>query len=211
MRISKEQRNYKPLVPSNYKPFDEMSEAEAKTYFNWFVSQVDERAEYIRHKAAIYLDIDINMIDFSLESLKHIWKWFLCIAEIDKTPMRKLRQIRMELASTYPKESINDMLSEFRYDLNTFTRMVILDVGMYVGKTFVSNYPQLKWGYRRDRPSFINQPQIIGFIDDAYNPPFKPDFVPNHIVDMVAGNLFDNTQNENDLYDICIKWVRLIP
>lgn len=136
MRISKEQRNYKPLVPSNYKPFDEMSEAEAKTYFNWFVSQVDERAEYIRHKAAIYLDIDINMIDFSLESLKHIWKWFLCIAEIDKTPMRKLRQIRRELASTYPKESINDMLSEFRYDLNTFTRMVILDVGMYVGKTF---------------------------------------------------------------------------
>ena len=53
---------------------------------------------------------------------------------------------------------------------------------------------------RRDRPLFINQPQIVGFIDNAYNPPFEPDFVPSHIVDMVTENLFYNTQNENDFY-----------
>ena len=52
MKMSENQKKYVPLIISVDKPFEELSKTEAKAYFDWFISHVDERSEYIRQKVS---------------------------------------------------------------------------------------------------------------------------------------------------------------
>lgn len=214
MKISENQKKYKPLIIPIDKPFEELNKAEAKAYFDWFISHVDERSEYIRQKVSEGLNIPIEVLDFSIESLIIIWRWFLKIVELEKTPRSVLNEIRRELeANGEPKEFIEDIVREHSVELSVFSRYVIRDIGMYVGKMFVTNFQTLRWDYHTDtkKDSFANMPQIFGFVDTTYNPPFEEQFEPIHYTEMQASNLFDNSQNEKDLYNICMRWVQSIP
>ena len=44
MKSSENQKKYIPLIIPVDKPFEELSKAEAKAYFDWFISHVDERS-----------------------------------------------------------------------------------------------------------------------------------------------------------------------
>lgn len=214
MKMSDNQKNYEPLVISIDKPFEQLNKDEAKEYFDWFISHVDERSEYIRQKTSNELQMPINELDFSMESLVPIWRWFLRIVELSKTPKDVLKKIKKELkANGEPPEFIEDMICEHSIELSVFSRYVLRDIGMYVGKMFVTNFSTLRWDYHTNtkQDSFANMPQIFGFIDNAYTPPFEPQFEPIHFAEMQASNLFDNTQNENDLFNICKRWAQWIP
>lgn len=214
MRISENQRSYAPLIIPIHKPFHELTKAEAKAYFDWFICHVDERSEYLRQKVSKGLNIPIDSLDFSVHSLILIWRWFLQIAETKRTPKAVLAEIRRELkANGEPKEFIKDMVRAHSVELSVFSRYVIRDIGMYVGKMFVTNYPTLRWDYHTDttKDSFANMPQIFGFFNTDYTPPFEEQFEPIHYTEMQASNLLDHSQNENDLFDICMRWAQRIP
>lgn len=214
MKISENQKKYIPLLIPINKPFEKLSKTEAKTYFDWFISHVDERSEYIRQKVSEGLNMPIGALDFSIESLIFIWRWFLKIAELKRTPKAVLKDIRKELkANGEPKEIIEDIVREHSVELSVFSRYVIRDIGMYVGKMFVTNFQTLRWDYHTDtkKDSFANMPQIFGFVNLNYNPPFEEQFEPILRIEMEASNLFDNSQNENDLYNMCMRWVQSIP
>lgn len=214
MKMSEEQRNYIPLIMPIDKPFEEFSKTEAREYFNWFISHVDERSEYIKKKVSNGLNMPMDSLDFSAESLIYIWRWFLKIAELKKVPKSVLNSIRKELkANGEPKEFIKDMLRENSVELSIFSRYVIRDIAMYVGKMFITNFHVLRWDYHTNtkRDSFANMPQIFGFVDSNYNPPFEPQFEPIHFIEMEASNLLDHTQNEEDLYNMYMRWVQWIP
>ena len=204
-------KKYVPLIISVDKPFEELSKTEAKAYFDWFISHVDERSEYIRQKVSEGLNMPIGSLDFSMESLIFIWRWFLKVAELKSTPKAVLRDIRKELKAN--GEFIDDMVRAHSIELSAFSRYVIRDIGMYVGKMFVTNFQALRWGYHTDtkKDSFANTPQIFGFGDLNYDPPFEEQFEPIHYTEMLASNLFDNSQNENDLYNMCMRWAQWIP
>lgn len=89
MKLSKRQKNYLSLVPPPNKPFADMSEEEAQDYFDWFISHIDERADYLRSTVSNRLGIPIENLDYSLGSMKPIWKWFLQVAEVDKFLKKK--------------------------------------------------------------------------------------------------------------------------
>jgi hypothetical protein len=149
-----------------------------------------------------------------MDSLHPIWRWFLQIAEVSKTPKSVLKEIRRELkANGEQEEFIKDMLREHATELSIFSRYVIRDIGMYVGKMFVINYTTLRWGYHSDveKDSFANMPQISGFVILDYGKPFYDMFEPIHMLEVQAANLFDGTANENDLYNICKRWSQWIP
>lgn len=213
MKISENQKNYIPLIIPIDKPFEELSQEEAKAYFDWFINHVDERSEYIKQKVSKNLNIPIDILNFSMESLIYIWRWFLKIVEINKTPKSVLKEIRRELkANGESDEFIEDMVSANSIELSIFSHYVIRDIGMYVGKMFVTNFPTLRWDYHTDtkQDSFANIPQIFGFVDTTYTPPFEMQFDPIHFTEMQASNLFDHTQDENDLYNICKLWTQWI-
>lgn len=214
MKISENQKKYIPLIIPIDKPFEKLTKKEAKEYFDWFISHVDERSDYLRQKVSEGLNIPIETLDFSIESLIFIWRWFLKIVELKKTPRSVLRGLRKELkANGEPKEFIKDMIRENSRELSIFSRYVIRDIGMYVGKMFVTNYQALRWDYHTDKKKdcFANMPQIFGFVDSNYNPPFELQFDPIHYTEMEASNLFDNSQDEKDLYHMYMRWVQWIP
>ena len=79
MKLSKEQKKYMPLVIPLSKPLEDLTPQEAKAYFEWYVSHVDERAEYVRQKVIRKLKIRDEAMDYSMESMIPLWKWFLGI------------------------------------------------------------------------------------------------------------------------------------
>ena len=81
-----------------------------------------------------------QLVDFSMESLVYVWRWFLQVAELQKTPEEVFKNIRRELEmSGAPGEFIEDEIRERSRELSIFSRYVIRDIGMYVGKMFVTN------------------------------------------------------------------------
>ena len=212
MKMPENQKNYVPLIIPIDKPFEKLSNQEAQEYFDWFISHVDERALYLRHKVAKSLQIKLESLDFSLESLTLIWKWFLQVAELSKTPKKVLDEMEKSLKG-HEQSFIDDMINESKEELSAFTKYVIRDISMYVGKMFTKNHIAVTWGYHIDieKDSFANMPQLVGFVDTKYNPPFEMEFEPIFMTEGQAANLFNHTQNENDLYNICKKWIQWIP
>lgn len=92
MNYSRNRNNYIPLIPPINKPYTELTKIEAKIYFEWYMSHIDERTEYLRTKVAEDLSISIDKLDFSVLSLKLVWRWFLNVAEIRKASFRERAQ-----------------------------------------------------------------------------------------------------------------------
>ena len=84
---------------------------------------------------------------------------------------------------------------------------------MYMGEIFIRNNPILYWGYFTEPRTDIsvNRPVLLGFVDSRFTPPFLPEFDPIHMVGIQAANIWDNTQNENDLLNLYYKWKKFIP
>ena len=214
MRYTSKMENYIPLVPPIDKPYIELTKAEAKEYFEWFISHIDERADYLRMKVAEDFNIPIDELNFSVASLKTIWKWFLGIAEIKKTHRYNWNQ-PIGSFSVKVKPFIKYVMCEPQKELSVFSYFVLRDIGMYVGKVFKSNYPILEWTFKTKPKNYIsvNEPLLVGFVDDnpLYPKPFYPDLEPISFVEGCALNLLDRTHHEDDLYELCLRWIEWIP
>ena len=214
MRLTKNMKNYIPLVPPIDKPYIDMNKKEAQAYFDWYIAHIDERADYLREKVAEGLSLPIDSLDFSLESLKPIWRWFLSVAEITKTPKRELKLFKKALKD-YPQSFIDAIADESSGRLSLFTKFVLRDIGMYAGKMFTTNYPALKWTFKTTPKNYIsvNEPLLVGFIDDnpTYPKPFHPDFEPIASAECCALNILDHTQHEDDFYNVCFRFTKWIP
>lgn len=137
MEMSENQKNYIPLIAPLKKSIQELSKRESREYFEWFVSHIDERADYLKEKVSNGLNIPIESLDFSLESLKAIWEWFLSVAEVSKTSKDDLKRLERSLTG-HPQSFIDSILEQSKERLNVFTEYVLRDVGMYVAKMFTS-------------------------------------------------------------------------
>lgn len=214
MEMTENQKNYEPLIVPFSKPFIELSKKESQEYFDWFISHIDERSEYLKKKVSDGLGVPIKLLDYSLESLKPIWKWFLQMAETTKQP--KVDSKQLEKALEGQPQIVRCMIEDPGEVLSVFTEFVLRDIGMYVAKMFTSNYPVLKWTVKRmpKRYVHVNEPLIIGFIDDNenYPKPFHPDLEPIDLARTPAMKLIRNVQpHDDDLYNECKKWVGWIP
>lgn len=209
------QRNaidYNILIPPITKPIEEFTATETASYFAWFIEQIPGRVEYMASQCSEQLGISRSKIDMTPDSLKYVWRWFLRVAEIERTPKRKLEH----LIGTYSKYPYAIQEYLLRYEKEQFslqTEYILMDIGMYMGEVFVKNNPVLYWGYYTEpRTDFsVNRPVLLGFADARFTPPFSTEFDPTHMVGVQAANIWDNTQNENDLLSLYYKWKKFIP
>ena len=204
MFMKRELWGYIPLIPNIDKPFPELSEEEAMEHLKWFVSHIDERADYIKRIIAAGLGVQESYLDYSLESLKIVWKWFLRVAETTKPKWKN--RIRFGKKKAYDEDE---------RDFSVRTLYIIRDIGMYVAKVFLHNYPKLEWTVKTKPKNYIsvNEPLLIGFVDDnpMYPKPFYPDLEPIAFVHGCAINIFYGMQHEEDLYNQCLRMVKWIP
>ena len=204
--------NYDILVPPLTKPIETFSVSETATFFSWFQNQIPCRIDYLSRRCAEQLGIDKQNIDVSAESLLLIWKWFLEIAETERTPKQKLDRLISDYSDRHYAFS-EYLLSQERDQFSLQTEYILRDIGMYVGEVFVRENPIIHWGYYTEPKTDIsvNRPVLLGFKDFRFSPPFPTEFDPIHMVGVQAANIWDNTQNENDLKNLYQKWCKFIP
>lgn len=203
---------YNILIPPISKPLAEFSVSEAASYFSWFKDQIPYRIEYMSRRCSEHLGIRQVKIDMSPDSLKLVWRWFLEVAELEYTPMRKMEHLA-GIYSKYPYAIQEYLMRTEKEQFSLQTEYILLDIGMYMGEVFVKNNPIIHWGYYTEpKTDFsVNRPVLLGFVDDRFTPPFSTEFDPIHMVGVQAANIWDNSQNESDLLRLYYNWQRFIP
>lgn len=189
--------------------FDKMTPEQTKEYFNWFLQQIPSRIKYLSFKCAEYLSLPQDKLNLSPESLILVWRWFLEVAQVGKTPKRELKRLKHAL-STFPKSFRQYVVKDCSEALTIGTEYILRDIGMYIGEVFNTHYHHIKWGYYSKPKSdiFVNKPVLLGFKDTSFDPPFELVFEPIHMVGVQAANLFDKSQNEYDLLTLYEKWLK---
>ena len=196
--------DYDILVPPITKPFSRFTLKDAENYFNWYTTHIHERVNYLSKVS----DLRLN---YSTETLADIWEWFINIAEIEKTPKAKMRELRKQL-NNQPKDIVKTVLKEQSEQFTLQTEYIIFDIAMYFGDVYVKNNSSIMWGYHTDRrkDSFAYMPLLVGFEDRDFTPPFKAEFEPNFTVHSIAENIFNGEQNKNDLLETYTNWQRMV-
>ena len=188
--------------------YDSWNNKTAKEYFEWYISQIPLRTEYLCNRVSSDLKIDISLLDFSPESLNIIWEWYLKTAIIKKCDTKETeKQKETELYRLVGESSIN------YEELSLNSLLIQRDIGMYLAEVFLTECKALSWTYMHESPSkkikdiFNNKPQLTGFLYNSEEVMFEP----IHMVGVQGANLLDNTHKASDLYDLYLMWSRFYP
>lgn len=205
LRFTKDVK-YDLLVPPLGLDFYNMTPKQAKENFEWFISKIPERMEYFRNRCASDLKIPVETLDYSPESLIVVWRWFLKTARMEKTPKDELDKMK-EGAKVFGESFIN--WEQF----TIASQFIMRDIGMYIGHTYILNYPQLYWHYYTKPKNEFNakQPVIAGFRVKVMDKEGDAVFNPIKAAEGQAANFYEKKQKETDLYDAFMKWVEYIP
>lgn len=197
---------YDLLVPPLGIDYTNMTSKQAKDSFEWFISKIPERMNYFRNRCAQDLNIPVEKLGYTTESLVFVWKWFINTARMEKTPKEELEKMQ-EAAKIFGESFIN------REQFTVATKFIMRDIGMYLGECYVLNYPNLYWTYKTKPKSSVtvNQPLIAGFRASYMGKEGDIFFPPIHMVGVQAAKIYDQSQNVQDLYDIFVKWAKSIP
>ena len=205
MRFKKDVE-YDLLAPLLALSFQEMTSKQAEENFRWFVSKIPERMEYFRNRCSNDLKVSIDELNYTADSLILVWRWFLQIARMEKTPKEELEKMK-EGAKVFGDSFVN------REQFTVATKFIMRDIGMYVGQCYVLNYPNLYWHFKTKPKNSVtvNQPLVAGFRAKYMDKEGAVFFQPIHMVEVRAANFYDKTQKETDLYNIFMKWVEYVP
>jgi hypothetical protein len=187
----KRKLDYEILIPPLKRPINEFSSAEAQSYFDWYMGEIPKRIEYITGKCAEYLNVNPAIMDLSPKSLLYVWKWFLEIAETERTPIRQLDRLREDYKD-FPSSFSDYFVNESKEQFSLQTEYIIRDIGMYMGQVFVYNNSKIHWSYY-EKPKtdfFVNIPLLLGFEDSNFTPPFPVEFEPIHMVGVQAAKIW---------------------
>ena len=179
---------YNICIPPISKPFTSFSSDETKAFFKWYIDKIPERIRYLSKKCSDDLCINENKISLLPDSLVLLWKWFLNVANTEKSESNGLQ-------------------------LDLQTEYIIRDIGMFLGEVFNTNHKCIHWSYFEQPTTdlFVNRPLLTGFKDNSVSPPFDVFFEPVHMVRVQACKLLTDQQKEDDLLNLYKKWAQKIP
>lgn len=133
---------YDMPIPPTGLDFFSMTARQGEEHFEWFMSKIPERMDYLKARCAKDLKLSVTELDYSAESLILLWRWFLKTARMERTPKEEIEKMK-EGAKIFGESFIN------RMRFTSTTEYIIHDIGMYVGQCFVLDYPQLYWSYKK--------------------------------------------------------------
>lgn len=160
--------------------------------------------EYLIKVCSEELQIPCEYLDMSPESLKYIWKWFLSIMKVRKTPIVRLQEIYRKFVITINKEK--EFEWNKRMELSSKTRDILQDIAMYFGEVIVKNNPKIYWSYYGEQweDVYNNYPVLKGFIYSTELEGTHRIVIPPQIyVDGEAAKVLDgDIQSEEDLIEL---------
>ena len=207
LRFSKDVE-YDLLVPPYGQDYYSMTPKQVRENFEWFISKIPERIDYLINRCAKDLKISVNEFDFSPDSLKLIWRWFLKVALTEKVSKNQLDE--MEKHWGHLGEASHMISYE---QLTVATQFIVRDIGMYLGEVFTKEYRGIiTWGYFMKPKNEVSakRPVLLGFYYEKIDPQYSMPFEPIRATEGIAGNLLTKTQKESDLYDLFVDRKRYI-
>lgn len=197
---------YDLLVPPLGLECSKMTPKQVKENFDWFISKIPERMEYFRKRCSSDMDIEVGKLDFSAESILYIWKWFLKTAQVEKISKSEVEEMKVKYAQ------FGDSWVEYER-FSVVTEFILRDIGMYIGQAFVQSSELITWSYVSKPKNLVhvNAPILIGFVDNRYDPPFRPQLEPIGAVRGQALRLLTNESKEADLFNLFTRWLDFVP
>ncbi|MBQ9387554.1 MAG: hypothetical protein IJU01_02705 [Lachnospiraceae bacterium] len=204
MYWQKKRLKYDILVPPISKPFKKFTPKEAEDFFQWYISQIDSRVRYLQDYSGVELD-------YTVDSLIDIWEWFIKNAEIEKTPQKKINELKKDLKKQ-PANFARDILNEQSKQFTLETEYIINDIVMYFGEVYVRNNSSIIWGYSTDKKArgSVNEPVLIGFKDRDFDPPARVDFQINQLIHIVADGILCGDPKKEDLFEQYYLWQGMV-
>ena len=187
---------YATIQPPFTLKFREMSRKELKDYCAWFQNILPHRLDELTNVVKQTAGFEMWNADFTPASLDRLGEWFTAEVETRLRTQEEIQEI--EGQSSIPME-----ISEKELTNRTFS--LAMDVGMYLGKVFLKNYPVLHWdqlfGNKRDVD--YGQLVLIGFGSVSLNP-------VRLLVTLAYGVVSGKTSGKRlrELYDIWAKKIR---
>lgn len=179
--------------PLEFQSFREMSKKEAQEHFDWYINEIPGRLELLKNAFEFTGGGDKKILDFSPESLKPLWSWF--ILQVKMIPKSK-KEIEDELRK-YPKW-MKDQLGTHR--VSTETLAVGMDIAKYFAEVFIKNFSGVKWGLVTKPKSYVyvNRPVLMGFKHNQMD--------PGNNVHVLTLKVADGEKNSDTLYDMYNYW-----
>ncbi len=198
--------DYKLCLPPYGYDYYNMTVKQARAQYEWFISVIPERVNYLKKRCAEDLKIKPDLLDYSADSLKLLWEWFIGVARVEKTPPDELEKMK-EAAKVFGESFIN--YKQF----TVVTQYIMRDIAVYIGESFVNNYPKLKWTYCNLPKNYVNsrEPVISGFyIKDEFTEG-EMDVNPMGIVTGAGSKFFTGKPDKNDIYNSYTDLIKRIP
>lgn len=184
------------ISPFEYKEFTAMNNDETKKYFNWFISQVEYRIEYLNH--FIINDGETLELNYSVNSLIPLWNWYEGKIQVEckkeEDYLEEVERVPLWFQSHISREKIsNDTLK------------IALDVSIYFAEVLIRNNPdRIRWGYftKPKKRESVNQPTLLGFVNDM-------DLNPRIIV-LTCTRKSSEERNPNRLLNAYNTWIKFL-
>lgn len=154
---------YTTIQPPFTLKFREMSKAELKSYYAWFMKVLPERIAGLEAAVQTSSTHRSWRADASPESLAALGEWLASQVETRARTQEELDEVRSRLSSPI------DVPAE---DLTNRTFSLAMDVGMYFSQVILKNLPGTTWDQplKNSRFADYGQPVLMGFGSVPLNP-----------------------------------------
>ena len=185
------------VAPFNFNNFKELSNAEAKEYFEWYMEVKQKRIYNLEE----YINENKNkriLLDYSVESLEKLWNWYkkeIEIEDMTEEDYRKLCEGRPEW--------LQERIREENTKVSIITWCICQDIAVYFGEVMIKKHETLHWDYFVKPKNAINvkEPIVTGFIKGLYFSPFQI---------LVTLTKRATRNEESSLKEMYWKWEKMI-
>ncbi|HEY4091020.1 MAG TPA: hypothetical protein VGN46_05850 [Luteibacter sp.] len=141
----------------------DMSKGELEQYFQWFIGVIPARIDVLEEAVRNTPGFGQWCADYTPSSLSPLGHWFASQVETRSRSETELEKIREK--QTFPMDVPET-------ELTTRTLSLVMDIGMYLGRVFLTNHPSLKWSQDTSDKKFAyyGQPLVTGFGSVPFNP-----------------------------------------
>jgi hypothetical protein len=147
-----------PLLepPFEMKAFEEMTRAEARQHFEWFVAQSEPRRKLLV-QAMKATDGPYRALDYTPESLVALWDWATRFLAADQ-PTEEEYEAFLESSPAWVRQAGTKPA-----ELTVGTMCLCLDIGYYLAEVFMSESEGLQWALWTKKTGPFNKPYLDGF------------------------------------------------
>ena len=186
---------YKIIQPPFTLKFREMSRAELKDYFRWFMDILPERIGELLGAIRETPNYGAWQADGTPASLDLLGDWLAGQVETRRRTDAELQEIKGR--SAYPID-VPDV------ELTNKTFSLAVDTGMYISQVFLHSHPSLRWSQDFSNKRFVDygQPVLVEFASAPFN--------PVRMMVTLAYGLADNTRTGKALSELYGIWATLV-